>query len=97
MGLRQKSSFIEKTYDLPGSHIFKIFESKIITLMGGRGVEVIFDAHTESSLCMGLRCIAMFGRFIEVGRKNDLELKTVGVASSTEKGVSYSPVTFNLM
>jgi len=77
---------MEKTYDLPGSHIFKVFESKIITLMGGRGVEVIFDAHTESSLCMGLRRIAMFGRFIEAGRKNDLELRRLVWLLPPKKG-----------
>lgn len=84
--LSKQSSFMEKTYDLPGSHILKVFESKIITLIGGRGVEVIFDAHTESSLCMGLRCIAMFGRFIEVERKNDLELRRLVWLLSPKKG-----------
>ena len=72
-----EQSFLCKTYGLTLGHVFfsqdHSFVSQIMRLTGNEGVEVILNSLAGRLLQETWKCIAPFGRFVEVG-KHDLEL-----------------------
>ncbi|KAI3342584.1 polyketide synthase-like protein [Ustulina deusta] len=65
--------------NIPSSHIFNSrteqFVAGVMTATGGRGVDVVINSLTGDLMHAGWRCMANFGRFVEVGKK---ELVDVG-------------------
>ncbi len=74
-----KRSFLEQSLNIPSSHIFNSrteqFVAGVMTATGGRGVDVVINSLTGDLMHAGWRCMANFGRFVEVGKK---ELVDVG-------------------
>ena len=46
------------------------FAEAVMELTGGRGVDVVLNALAGEAIPMGLSCLAEFGRFIEIGKRD---------------------------
>ena len=46
------------------------FAERVMELTGGRGVDVVLNALASEAIPMGLSCLAEFGRFIEIGKRD---------------------------
>ena len=66
------------------------FVQHIMAATHGRGVDVILNSLPDSLLQASWRCIANFGRFIEIG-KNDFELKHLDM-KPFERAASFTAV-----
>ena len=49
------------------------FAEEVKELTGGRGVDVVLNALAAEAIPMGLSCLAEFGRFIEIGKRDIYE------------------------
>lgn len=74
-----KKNYLVDTYGLDPAHVFSSrdtsFMSGILSATNGRGVDVIINSLTGDQLHATWRCIAPFGRFVEIGK---LDLATAG-------------------
>jgi len=74
VGSEEKKQFLVDTYDIPLSHIFssrdESFAAGVMQATCGRGVDVIFNSLASELLKLTWSCIAPFGRFIELGKKD---------------------------
>ncbi|KAL9020486.1 MAG: hypothetical protein Q9185_002259 [Variospora sp. 1 TL-2023] len=74
VGNEEKKAFLSKAYDIPQSNIFSSrrpsFKDQILTLTDGHGVDVVLNSLRDEALHASLECLAPFGRFIDLGRKN---------------------------
>ncbi|KAI1142779.1 polyketide synthase [Hypoxylon sp. FL0543] len=68
-----KRDFLTRGYGVPEAHIFNSrdvsFASNIAKATGGRGVDVIINSLTGDLMHESWNCIADFGRFIEIGKR----------------------------
>jgi acyl transferase domain-containing protein/acyl carrier protein len=46
------------------------FAEEVMELTGGKGVDVVLNALAAEAIPMGLSCLAPFGRFIEIGKRD---------------------------
>ncbi|MFZ4482656.1 MAG: SDR family NAD(P)-dependent oxidoreductase [Chthoniobacterales bacterium] len=46
------------------------FAERVLELTGGRGVDAVVNALAGEAIPMGLSCLAEFGRFIEIGKRD---------------------------
>jgi NADPH:quinone reductase-like Zn-dependent oxidoreductase/acyl carrier protein len=46
------------------------FAEAVMELTGGKGVDVVLNALAAEAIPMGLSCLAQFGRFIEIGKRD---------------------------
>lgn len=46
------------------------FSEAVLALTGGRGVDAVLNALAGEAIPMGLACLAEFGRFIEIGKRD---------------------------
>lgn len=46
------------------------FAERVMELTGGRGVDAVVNALAAEAIPMGLSCLAEFGRFIEIGKRD---------------------------
>ena len=46
------------------------FAEAVMNFTGGRGVDVVLNALAGEAIPMGLSCLAQFGRFIEIGKRD---------------------------
>ncbi|KAG8533450.1 putative PKS/NRPS-like protein biosynthetic cluster [Bacidia gigantensis] len=99
VGTPEKIAFLEKTFGIPRSHILNSrdlsFRPKIMELTEGKGVDVIVNSLAGDALRESWRCIAMFGRFIELGKKDSIDKANLGMAPF-EKSASFIAVGFDL-
>ncbi|KAL8839294.1 MAG: hypothetical protein Q9170_001811 [Blastenia crenularia] len=99
VGTPAKVEFLQKTYKLPRSHILNSrdlsFAAKIMSLTSGKGVDVIVNSLAGDALRESWRCIAMFGRFIELGKKDAVQNAHLGMAPF-ERSASFIAVGFDL-
>ena len=93
VGTEKKRDFVVKKYDIQPDHIFSSrdtsFAPGILAMTEGKGVDVVLNTLAGPLLQESFNCVAQFGRFIEVG-KRDLELN-----SSLEMGAFTRAVTFS--
>ena len=99
VGTPAKIDFLENTYGLPRKHILHSrdlsFGPKLMALTKGKGVDVIVNSLAGDALRESWRCIAMFGRFIDLGKKDAIENAQIGMAPF-EKSASFIAVGFDL-
>ena len=99
VGTSDKASFLERTFGLPQSHILNSrdlsFRLKIMELTAGKGVDVILNSLAGDALRESWRCIATFGRFIELGKRDSIENAKLGLAPF-ERSASFIAVGFDL-
>ncbi|KAF4954956.1 hypothetical protein FSARC_11985 [Fusarium sarcochroum] len=76
VGTPDKRRFLIENYGIPDDHIFSSRDSSfadgIRRMTNGKGVEVVINSLAGEMLRETWRCISMFGRFIEIG-KRDIE------------------------
>ena len=76
-GSPSKVEFLQKTFGLPRNRILNSrtlsFGHEIMGLTGGKGVDVIINSLAGDALRESWRCLATFGRFIELGKKDAVE------------------------
>ena len=76
VGTTEKRDFLASSYDIPKERIFfsrsGAFKAQVLEATGGRGVDVILNSLVGEQLRLTLECIAPYGRFVEVGKKDIL-------------------------
>lgn len=74
VGSEEKKKLIVNLYGIPEDHIFYSrdlsFSQGVKRMTRGRGVDVILDSLAGEGLIASWECIAPFGRFIEIGKKD---------------------------
>ncbi|KAI0459484.1 polyketide synthase-like protein [Xylaria acuta] len=69
-----KRSFLQQSLGVPSSHIFHSrndeFVEDVKNVTGGKGVNVVLNSLTGDLLHASWRCIAPFGRFVEIGKRD---------------------------
>lgn len=92
VGTPEKREFVKSTYGIPDDHIFNSrnasFAKGIMAATKGNGVDVVLNSLAGPLLAATWNCVAPFGRFIEIG-KRDLELN-----NSLEMGPFIRSVSF---
>ena len=83
-GSPAKVDFLQKTFGLPRSHILNSrtlnFGHDIMNLTEGKGVDVIINSLAGDALTESWRCLAMFGRFVELGKKDAVQNSRLDMA-----------------
>lgn len=94
-GSPAKVAFLEKHFGLPRNHILNSrtldFGHQLMSLTEGKGVDVIINSLAGDALRESWRCLAMFGRFIELGKKDAVENSRLDMAPF-EKSASFISV-----
>lgn len=69
-----KKNLIKDLYGIPENHIFcsrnTAFAEEIMRMTQGRGVDVVLNSLSDEGLLASWECIASFGRFVEIGKKD---------------------------
>ncbi|KAJ5357821.1 hypothetical protein N7541_004979 [Penicillium brevicompactum] len=75
-GSVEKRQFITSEYGIPQSHVFSSrdpsFATELMSVTGGKGVDVVLNCLSGQLLQESFNCLAAFGHFVEIG-KFDLE------------------------
>lgn len=81
VGSDEKRHFLLDTYNIPDDHIFSSrsdsFVEGIKRMTRNRGVDVIINSLAGEALRSSWECVAPFGRFIEVGKKDVYNYGTI--------------------
>lgn len=76
VGSTAKEQLLISEYGIPIDHIFNSrdlsFDKGIMRMTKGRGVDVILNSLSGEALRRTWECTAMFGRFVEVGKRDIL-------------------------
>ena len=72
-GSQAKKDFLMEKFGLPASHIFSSrdmsFVDGVMVATEGRGVDVILNSLVGDLMHASWSCVANFGRFVEVGKR----------------------------
>ncbi|WEW54612.1 hypothetical protein PRK78_000032 [Emydomyces testavorans] len=72
----EKKEFIMKEYGIPEDHIFSSrnfsFVKGIMRMTGNNGVDLVLNSLSREALRRSWECVAPFGRFIEIGKKDSV-------------------------
>lgn len=94
-GTKAKREFVCETFGISPDHVFSSrddsFVGRIKACTGGRGVDVILNSLAGHLLQAGFDCMAEFGRFVEIG-KRDLEQDSRLSMLTFMKNVSFQSV-----
>ncbi|KAJ5752589.1 hypothetical protein N7520_009506 [Penicillium odoratum] len=100
VGSQSKKQFLMDTYDIPESHIFSsrttLFAQAIKHRTGNKGVDVILNSLAGESLLASWECIAPYGRFLEIGKRDILSNQGLPMAQFL-RNVTYSGVDLAAM
>jgi acyl transferase domain-containing protein/D-arabinose 1-dehydrogenase-like Zn-dependent alcohol dehydrogenase/NAD(P)-dependent dehydrogenase (short-subunit alcohol dehydrogenase family) len=76
VGSEAKKRLVMEEYGIPESHVFysrnTSFAKGIKRVTNGRGVDVILNSLSGDALISSWECIAPYGRFVEIGKKDVL-------------------------
>lgn len=77
VGSKKKKDFIMNTYHIAEECIFSsretTFQRGIKLATNGRGVDVVLNSLADDVLRASWNCLAPFGRFVEIGRKDFIQ------------------------
>lgn len=100
VGSSEKKKFLMDTYNIPEDHIFNSrdtsFEVSIKHRTLGNGVDVVLNSLAGEMLKASLDCLAPFGRFIEIGKK-DLIVNTRVEMNKFTNNITYATVDLLLL
>ncbi|KAH6607076.1 hypothetical protein Trco_003389 [Trichoderma cornu-damae] len=100
VGSADKKRFLMEAYGIPDSHIFYSrdisFGPAIREATGGRGVDVVLNSLAGDLLREAWECLAPFGRFIELG-KRDITMNTRLEMAKLEYNCTFSSVDLTLV
>lgn len=95
VGTEAKRELVMKTYGIQPDHIFSSrdtsFAAGVLAMTQGKGVDVVLNSLAGVLLQESFNCIAPFGRFIEIG-KRDLELNSHLALGAFTRAVSFSSI-----
>jgi NADPH:quinone reductase-like Zn-dependent oxidoreductase len=76
VGSSVKKRLLMNEYNIPEEHIFYSrdtgFAKGVMRVTGGRGVDVVINSLSGDSLIASWQCIAPYGRFVEIGKRDIL-------------------------
>ncbi|KAL9122898.1 MAG: hypothetical protein Q9187_000549 [Circinaria calcarea] len=97
VGTMEKKEFLMKTYKIPEDHIFSSRDSSfakgILRTTKDKGIDVIMNSVAGDQLRLTWDCIAPFGRFIELG-KRDFVVNTRLEMARFARNVTFACVDF---
>ena len=100
VGSAEKKKFLMDAYNIPDDHIFNSrdtsFEASIKHRTLGNGVDVVLNSLAGEMLKASLDCLAPFGRFIEIGKK-DLIVNTKIEMTKFTNNITYATVDLLLL
>ena len=74
VGTLEKKSLLMAQYNIPEDHIFSsrdgTFSKGLMRMTSGKGVDVIMNSLSGDALRLTWNCIAPFGRFVELGKRD---------------------------
>ncbi|KAF2970301.1 hypothetical protein GQX73_g3288 [Xylaria multiplex] len=83
VGQDSKKQFLAETFGIPTDHILHSrnteFESRIMELTEGHGVDIILNSLTGDLLDASWRCIAEGGTMVELGKKDLIDRSTLAM------------------
>lgn len=95
VGSPEKKDYLMKQYSIPEERIFfsrdTSFASQVQSATDGRGVDVVLNSLAGDSLLATWQCLASFGRFVEIG-KRDIVTNTRLEMATFAKNVTFSSV-----
>ncbi|KAK3688670.1 hypothetical protein B0T22DRAFT_407287 [Podospora appendiculata] len=95
VGSEEKRDFVMKQFGIPPSHIFSSrdtsFATGVLAMTHGKGVDVVLNSLAGTLLQESFNCLAPFGRFVELG-KRDLELDSGLAMEAFTRVVSFSSI-----
>ena len=95
VGSAEKRDFLVTTYGIPSERIFSSrdssFATSIMSSTAGKGVNVILNSLAGPLLQESWNCIARFGRFVEIGKRDLVLNKYLQMAPFT-RGATFSAV-----
>ncbi|KAH8811665.1 putative polyketide synthase [Xylogone sp. PMI_703] len=95
VGTKEKRDFVIDTYGISPDHIFSSrntsFGKQIMTMTQNRGVDVVLNCLAGDMLQETWNCIAMLGRFVEIG-KRDIELNNHLEMAPFTRNVTFSSI-----
>ncbi len=100
VGSAEKKRFLMEAYSIPEDHIFNSrdtsFEASIKQKTLGNGVDVVLNSLAGEMLKASLDCLAPFGRFIEIGKK-DLIVNTRVEMTKFTNNITYATIDLLLL
>ncbi|KAG9652790.1 putative polyketide synthase, partial [Aureobasidium melanogenum] len=100
VGTEEKKKLVQDRYGIPSDHIFSSrdtsFVSGIMSMTKGRGVDVILNSLAGEPLQQSWDCIARFGRFVEIG-KRDIALNGKLNMSNFARNTTFSSVDLTVI
>ncbi|KAL9043945.1 MAG: hypothetical protein Q9214_002884 [Letrouitia sp. 1 TL-2023] len=97
VGNIEKKDLLIKEYGIPEDHIFSSrdgsFAKGVMRMTGEKGVDVIMNSVAGDALRITWNCIAPFGRFIELG-KRDFAINTRLEMNRFARNVTFAAVDF---
>jgi NADPH:quinone reductase-like Zn-dependent oxidoreductase len=100
VGSDAKKTFLMETYEIPEDHIFFSrnisFAQGIRRMTSGVGVDVVLNSLSGEGLVASWECVAPYGRFIEIGKK-DIHAAEQLPMLPFAKNVSFSAVDMAAM
>ena len=95
VGSAEKKDYLMKQYGIPEERIFfsrdTSFAAQVQAATGARGVDVVLNSLAGDSLLATWQCLASFGRFVEIG-KRDIVTNTRLEMGQFAKNVTFSSV-----
>ncbi|WQF90302.1 Putative Acyl transferase domain superfamily, quinone oxidoreductase/zeta-crystallin, thiolase [Colletotrichum destructivum] len=80
---REKRTLLMDEYGLAEDHIFSSrdlsFADGVMRMTDGKGVDVIVNSLSGEALRASFGCIAMFGRFVEIGKRDIMANSKIGL------------------
>ncbi|KAL9618086.1 MAG: hypothetical protein Q9160_007156 [Pyrenula sp. 1 TL-2023] len=99
VGSDEKRNLLMELYNIPSDQILYSrdlsFVKGIKRLTGGKGVDVILNSLSGSSLLASWECIAPYGRFIEIGKRDILSRRNLPMFQFSSN-VTFSAVDLGL-
>lgn len=100
VGSLEKKNFLMETYQLKEEHIFfsrdMSFAQGIQHATGGQGVDVALNSLSGDALQATFECVAPFGRFIELG-KRDITTNSRLEMAHFNKNISFASVDLGMV
>jgi NADPH:quinone reductase-like Zn-dependent oxidoreductase len=100
VGSQSKKQFLVDTYQIPESNIFSsrttLFAQAIKHRTGNKGVDVVLNSLAGESLLASWECMAPYGRFLEIGKRDILSNQGLPMAQFL-RNVTYSGVDLAAM
>ena len=100
VGSAEKKNLLMAAYNIPEDHIFNSrdtsFEASLKHRTSGNGVDVVLNSLAGEMLKASLNCLAPFGRFIEIAKK-DLIVNTRVEMTKFTNNITYATVDLLLL